>query len=82
MKAHLEAVRQLYGPNHKSLIQSLTALGESLQVAAVELSRDCTLERVDLMLDRLKGAQASLVHLRKSLISERGGVHRWRNWLR
>ena len=75
MKAHIDAARQLYGQNHNPLIQSLPALGKCLHVAAVELSRDCTLERVDLMLDRLKGAQAAIVHLRKSLVAERTTSH-------
>jgi len=50
------------------IIKSLPDLGESLQSAAIDLSRDCTLDRVDLMLSRLKGAEACLVNLRKALL--------------
>jgi hypothetical protein len=74
MKAHLEAVRQLYQPDIESMRRSLPDLGESLHTAAIELSRDCSVERVDLMITRLKGAESGLVHLRKALAVERGGV--------
>lgn len=51
-----------------SMIKCLPDLGESLHNAAIDLSRDCTLDRVDLMLARIKGAEACLVHLRKALV--------------
>jgi len=76
MKAHLEAVTQLYQPDLDSLRNSLPDLGESLNSTAHELARDLNLERLDQLLARLNSAQSSLQHLRKALIAERGGVQR------
>ena len=70
MKGHLDAVKQLYQPSVGAMTSNLPALGESLQTAALELARDPTLERVDAMVCRLKGAEAGMMHLRKALARE------------
>ena len=75
MKAHLEAVTQLYQPNIDAIRNSLPDLGEALHIAAVDLSRDCSLERVDQMLARLNSAQSNLQHLRKAMVAERTTGH-------
>ena len=54
-------------PNASDMIGNLPGLGESLHACAVDLARDCTLQRIDEMLARLKGAETSLVFLRRSL---------------
>ena len=72
MISNIEKARLLYGPSVSSMREHLPDLGESLNTAAVDLARDCSLERVDLMLARIKGAETNLTHLRKALISERG----------
>ena len=66
----MDQIRRLYQPSIESQASHLPDLGESLHTAAIDLSRDCTLERVDLMLARIKGAEATLVHLRKALAVE------------
>ncbi len=68
---HLDQVRQLYGPNLGTLTDNMSSMGESLQAACYALADDCTLERVDLMLARLKGAEHTLVHIRKALAGPR-----------
>ena len=70
MDAYLAATKQPYQPNFDAMKNSLLDLGESLHIAAVDLASDCTLVRIDLMVSRLKGAEASLVHLRKTLATE------------
>ena len=72
MISEIENARRLYGPSVQTMTSNLPDLGESLHNAAIDLSRDCTLDRVDLMLARVKGAETTLVHLRKALIAERG----------
>jgi Arc/MetJ-type ribon-helix-helix transcriptional regulator len=63
--------RKLYQSNSDLIRSSLPDLGESLPAAAVDLARDCTLERVDKMLSRLRGAETSLLHLRRSLAEQK-----------
>jgi hypothetical protein len=72
MKANFEAAKQLYQPNFEAMRCSLPDLGESLHNAAIDLSHDCTLERLDQMLARIKSAESNLVHLRKALVTSRG----------
>lgn len=72
----IDLARRQTQPSAETLIKHLPDLGESLNTAAVDLAHDCTLERVDLMLARIKGAETSLVHLRKAMVSEKAGVHR------
>jgi hypothetical protein len=62
-----ENARRLYAPSLGSLISHLPDLGEALH-AAVDQSHVCTLERIDMMLARLKGAETSLIHLRRKLM--------------
>ena len=75
MTRDLDLARRLYAPSVESMREHLLDLGEALHTAAVDLSRDCTLERVDLMLARVKGAETNLTHLRKALISEQSRGH-------
>jgi hypothetical protein len=65
----ISGLQQLYAPSIGSLISHLPDLGESLHHAAVDLSLDCTVQRVDLLLARLQGSETALVHLRKALIA-------------
>jgi hypothetical protein len=69
MKHRADLARRLYArPDANSIIKHLPDLGESLHNAAIDLARDCTVERIDAMLARLKGAETSLVHLRRKLM--------------
>jgi hypothetical protein len=45
----------------------LPDLGESLHTSALELSRELSLDRCDRMLDRIRGAEHSIRHLRQAL---------------
>jgi hypothetical protein len=76
MQSYMDAVIQLYQPNLDAMRNSLPDLGQSLNVAAIDLARDCTVERLDLLLARLQGAETALVHLRKALIADKSGVQR------
>jgi hypothetical protein len=66
----IEHARRIAQPATETLIDHLPDLGESLHNAAIELARDCSLERTDMMLSRLQAATTSLVHLRKALAAE------------
>lgn len=68
---HMAQIQQLYGPNLGTLTDNLPNLGDSLKTAADELARDCTVQHVDEMLARLKGAEHNLVHIRKALAGPR-----------
>jgi hypothetical protein len=48
----------------------LPDLGESLNTAAVELARDITLDKIDAFMAKLKGAETSLMHLRRQLAAD------------
>jgi hypothetical protein len=67
-----EKVLLLYGPTVGTLTSNLFCIGSSLDTACCELARDCTLERVDMMLARLQAATASVVCMRKALVAEQG----------
>ena len=67
--------RRMFAPDIDAMRHSLPDLGESLLTAAVDLAHDCTLDRVDLMLARIKGAETTLVHLRKALMAEQTTSH-------
>ena len=63
-----ELARRLYArPDASTIIAHLPDLGESLNSAAIDLAQDCNIESIDAMLARLKGAESSLMHLRRSL---------------
>jgi len=53
------------------LIGHLIDMGEALNTACQDLARDCTLPRIDEMLHRIKGAETSLLHLRRALAEQR-----------
>ena len=61
---------KLYQSNADAMRARLPDLGESLHNAAIDRSRDCTLERIDQLLSRLKGAETSLLHLCRAVIEE------------
>jgi len=69
----IESARRMSQPSAESLISHLPDMGESLNTAAVDLHRDCSLEGVDLMLARIKGAKTTMVHLRRALAAEQCG---------
>jgi hypothetical protein len=66
----LDARLKAREPDIAAMCARLPDLGESLNNAAVDLSRDITVERVDEMLVWLKGAESSLVHLRRALAED------------
>ena len=66
-----DLARRLYArPDTSTMIKNLPSLGESLHNTACDLARDCTLPRIDEMLQRIKGAEASLLHLRRALAEQ------------
>jgi hypothetical protein len=66
-----ELARRLYAsPDTSTMIKNLPSLGESLQNSAIDLARDCTLPKVDEMLQRIKAAESSLMHLRRSMAEQ------------
>ena len=68
--------RRLYQSNSDLIRSSLPDLGESLNNAAIDLAKDCTIPRIDEMLARIKGAETSLLHLRRGLAAEMvNGLH-------
>jgi hypothetical protein len=69
-----DPVRRLHArqPDISAMRKHLPDMGESLHNAAIDLARDCTTERCDQMLARLKGAETSLMHLRRKLMQEGG----------
>ena len=75
MTTYMDAVTRLYEPNLEARRKSLPDLGQALNTAALELARDLTLERLDMMLARVKSAQDNLTQLRKSLVAERSTGH-------
>ena len=68
--------RRMFAPDIDAMRHSLPDVGESLSNACLELERELTLERLDELLNRFSAAQQNLVHLRKALAIEQGGVHR------
>ena len=66
-----DLARRLYArPDADAMIARLPDLGKSLHNSAIDLARDCTLARVDEMLARIKGAETSLLHLRRGLAEQ------------
>jgi hypothetical protein len=66
-----DAACRLYGRpvDEDAMRRHLPDLGQSLHIAAVELSCDITLDRCDEMLARLAGAVEAVRHLRRELAS-------------
>lgn len=75
MLRDIDKRRMLYGPSVQSMREHLPDLGEALHTAAIDLARDCSLERVDQMLARIKGAESNLIHLRKAMIAKQSTGH-------
>ena len=66
-----DLARQLYArPEASAMIARLPDLGEALRTSAIDLAKDPTLPRIDEMLARIKGAENSLMHLRRKLKQE------------
>ena len=57
-------------PDLDAMRARLPDLGESLNTAAHELARDISLEKIDAFLAKVKGAETSLMHLRRSLAQQ------------
>jgi hypothetical protein len=70
MSSDFENARRLYAPSAASMQENLPAMGDSLSATCLDLSRDCSLDRLDQLAARLKAAQTSLIHLRKALVQE------------
>jgi hypothetical protein len=68
--------RQIYAPSVSTMQKNLPDIGASLDTACSELSRELSLDRLDRLAAQLNSVQTNLLHLRKALIAERGGVHR------
>ncbi len=73
-RTDLKLARQLYQPDISMMRNSLPDLGESLHTAAIDLERDCTLERLDGLAAKLNSAYTSLQHLRKAMVQENNHV--------
>jgi hypothetical protein len=68
--------RQIYAPSVSTMQKNLPDIGSSLDTACSELSRHLSLDKLDRLAAQLNSALTNLVHLRKAIIAERGGVHR------
>lgn len=66
----MDQISRLYQPSIESQASHLHDLGEALHTAAIDLSRDCSLDRLDRFSAQLNAAQTSLQHLRKALAAK------------
>lgn len=62
--------RSPYMPDAASLIARLPDMGAALDAALCELGKDMTVDRIDQALMKLKGAEHSLVAMRRVKIEE------------
>ena len=70
----LQAVRAaLYGPSSATLAKALPDIGEGLSAQLVNLSRDPTPVRCELLAMNLEGARRSVLQLREVLKREERG---------
>jgi len=60
-------------PDLDAMWKRLPDLGESLNTAALDLAHDLDLEKIDTFLAKLKGAETSLMHLRRALAERVSG---------
>ncbi len=63
-----EIARRLYQPDLDAMTASLPDLGAALDAALVELSKDLTVDRIDQAIMKLKGAEHTLVSMRRAKI--------------
>jgi len=70
-----ERARRLYQPDLDAMKSLLPSLGAALEVAFCELSKDVSIDRIDQALMKLKGAEQSLVAMRRAK-AEQGGQSR------
>jgi hypothetical protein len=79
MKRHApELARQLYAraPDIDAMRRHLPDIGDSLNTAAINLAVNITVEGIDAFLAKLKGAETSLMHLRRALAADQSpGIH-------
>jgi len=57
-------------PDAATLIARPEDLGDGLRNSAIDLKRECTTERVDQFLEKVKGAEQMATHIRKSLVHD------------
>jgi hypothetical protein len=69
MITDMELARRLFAPSAETMRINLSDIGQSLDTGFCELSRDCSLDRLDRLSAQLNSAQTNLTHLRKALIS-------------
>ena len=63
-----EIARRLYQPDLDAMKSCLPDLGAALEAAFCELSKDLSIDRIDRALMKLKGAENSLVAMRRALM--------------
>ena len=70
-----EVARRLYQPDLDAMTASLPDLGAALEVSLCELSKDLTVDRIDQALMKLKGAEHSLVSMRRATVENKRPGH-------
>ena len=70
-----EIARRLYQPDLDAMKSSLPDLGAALEAALCELSKDLTVDRIDQALMKLKGAEHSLVSMRRATVEKKRPGH-------
>ena len=63
-----ERARRLYQPDLDAMKSRLPDLGAALEAAFCELSKEVSIDRIDQALMKLKGAEHSLVSIRRAKI--------------
>ena len=72
MNNTMAQLRLLYGPSVASMTDNFGDLGQSLHIAFKALAADCTVNRIDELVSRLKTAEQTLTRLRLALIEREG----------
>lgn len=67
---HLAAQAALYGPSAAAQAKALPELGEGLMAHLIDLARDPTPVRAELMSVNLEGARRAVLRLREALVRE------------
>jgi hypothetical protein len=65
-----EQARRLYQPDLDTMKSRLPDLGAALDAAFCELSKDVSMDRIDQALMKLKGAEQSLVVMRRAKVEQ------------
>lgn len=66
----LAAVARLYSPSAESLRRDLPEIGECIRAQLLELHREPTPERVDVLLIAVEGIRRHLARYRERLVAE------------